>query len=88
MLVYNKVYNKVYNIVDGGLDRDRTGDLLVANEALSQLSYKPIAQGAVGRLAKVVTYMDGTYCLALFAFGVVPSGSYIVSFADLNVKCF
>jgi hypothetical protein len=25
----------------GGRDRDRTGDLLVANEALSQLSYSP-----------------------------------------------
>ena len=25
----------------GGDDRDRTGDLLVANEALSQLSYIP-----------------------------------------------
>jgi hypothetical protein len=27
----------------GGRDRDRTGDLLVANEALSQLSYSPIS---------------------------------------------
>jgi hypothetical protein len=26
---------------DGGADRDRTGGLLVANEALSQLSYSP-----------------------------------------------
>ena len=25
----------------GGLDRDRTGDLLVANEMFSQLNYKP-----------------------------------------------
>jgi hypothetical protein len=25
----------------GGADRDRTGGLLVANEALSQLSYSP-----------------------------------------------
>jgi hypothetical protein len=25
----------------GGADRDRTGDLLVANQALSQLSYSP-----------------------------------------------
>ena len=74
--------------VNGGPDRDRTGDLLVANEALSQLSYKPIAQGAVGRLAKVVTYMDGTYCLALFAFGLFPSGSYIISLTELNVKYF
>ena len=74
--------------VNGGPDRDRTGDLLVANEALSQLSYRPIAQGAVGRLAKVVIYMDGTYCLALLAFWVVPSGFYIVSFTELNVKYF
>ncbi len=26
---------------DGGPDRDRTGDLIVANDALSQLSYRP-----------------------------------------------
>ena len=26
---------------DGGRDRDRTGDLIVANDALSQLSYSP-----------------------------------------------
>jgi hypothetical protein len=26
---------------DGGADRDRTGGLLVANQALSQLSYSP-----------------------------------------------
>src|ERR1700747_643577 len=28
----------------GGADRDRTGGLLVANQALSQLSYSPIPQ--------------------------------------------
>ena len=28
----------------GGADRDRTDDLLVANEALSQLSYSPIKE--------------------------------------------
>ena len=28
----------------GGANRDRTGDLLVANEALSQLSYSPKAK--------------------------------------------
>ena len=27
--------------LDGGEYRDRTGDLLVANQALSQLSYRP-----------------------------------------------
>ena len=29
----------------GGADRDRTGDLLVANQALSQLSYSPEGGG-------------------------------------------
>jgi hypothetical protein len=35
--------DKFANIVDlfGGADQDRTDDLLVANEALSQLSYSP-----------------------------------------------
>jgi hypothetical protein len=28
--------------LNGGADRDRTGGLLVANQALSQLSYSPI----------------------------------------------
>ena len=28
-------------VLNGGRDRDRTDDLLVANEALSQLSYTP-----------------------------------------------
>lgn len=31
----------------GGADRDRTGGLLVANEALSQLSYSPTKEGSV-----------------------------------------
>ena len=35
---------------NGGDDRDRTGDLLVANEALSQLSYIPETAPAAGRL--------------------------------------
>jgi hypothetical protein len=30
----------------GGADRDRTGGLLVANEALSQLSYSPTSLSA------------------------------------------
>jgi hypothetical protein len=34
--VFRKLVDKL-----GGRDRDRTGDLLVANEALSQLSYSP-----------------------------------------------
>ena len=31
----------------GGADRDRTGGLLVANQALSQLSYSPLPQWSV-----------------------------------------
>ena len=31
----------------GGAERDRTADLLVANEALSQLSYSPTFLGAL-----------------------------------------
>jgi hypothetical protein len=36
-----------FSVLDGGADRDRTGDLLVANQALSQLSYSPgrVAEG-------------------------------------------
>jgi hypothetical protein len=29
----------------GGRDRGRTGDLIVANDALSQLSYSPTSSG-------------------------------------------
>ena len=32
----------------GGADRDRTGGLLVANQALSQLSYSPMISGGPG----------------------------------------
>ena len=32
----------------GGADRDRTGGLLVANQALSQLSYSPNDSGGPG----------------------------------------
>ena len=32
---------------DGGGERDRTDDLLLAKQALSQLSYTPVPQGAV-----------------------------------------
>jgi hypothetical protein len=32
-----------FTIRDGGADRDRTGDLLLAKQALSQLSYSPQA---------------------------------------------
>jgi hypothetical protein len=32
----------VENECDGGAERDRTADLVIANDALSQLSYSPI----------------------------------------------
>src|SRR5262249_57659581 len=38
--------------IDGGDDRDRTDDLLVANEALSQLSYIPTQDGLPGTHAR------------------------------------
>ena len=33
--------NKGHTINSGGADRDRTDDLVIANDALSQLSYGP-----------------------------------------------
>ena len=35
----------------GGAERDRTADLLVANEALSQLSYSPTPQIGASRIS-------------------------------------
>jgi hypothetical protein len=46
---------KDWNAADGGAERDRTADLVIANDALSQLSYspasvkKPITPAAVVR---------------------------------------
>ena len=37
-----KLVDAQHRIEFGGADRDRTGGLLVANQALSQLSYVPI----------------------------------------------
>ena len=34
--------------VDGGDNRDRTGDLLLAKQALSRLSYIPLMDGGPG----------------------------------------
>ncbi len=36
------------NRVTGGANRDRTGDLLLAKQALSQLSYGPVGYGGSG----------------------------------------
>ena len=33
---------RLLGLKDGGANRDRTGDLLVANQTLSQLSYGPV----------------------------------------------
>jgi hypothetical protein len=33
--------------LDGGPDRDQTDDLVVANDALYQLSYRPVREGEV-----------------------------------------
>ena len=41
-----------FRVKHGGDDRDRTGDLLVANEALSQLSYIPTNQPTNQRVAR------------------------------------
>ena len=34
----------------GGASRDRTDDLIVANDALSQLSYSPLQVGSIAEL--------------------------------------
>lgn len=46
MAILARTQSKLINFCDegvfyGGAERDRTADLLVANEALSQLSYSP-----------------------------------------------
>ena len=42
-------------VIFGGAERDRTADLLVANEALSQLSYSPPPDGTCSTLAGTST---------------------------------
>src|SRR5205814_9073479 len=44
--------------ISGGADRDRTGGLLVANQALSQLSYSPDLVG-LGRLELPTSRLSG-----------------------------
>ena len=46
----------------GGRDRDRTGDLLVANEALSQLSYSPTSSKSILANAQVLANTPYTAC--------------------------
>ena len=41
------------SIIAGGAGRDRTGDLLSANQALSQLSYSPMLYHSAIRMEKV-----------------------------------
>ncbi len=45
-------------LVFGGPERDRTADLLVANEALSQLSYRPVLPANMQRTGKVSAAQD------------------------------
>ena len=45
--------------VSGGADRDRTGGLLVANQALSQLSYSPTIMVGLGRLELPTSSLSG-----------------------------
>ena len=49
-LIFKELKNLTQHFVleDGGADRDRTDDLLLAKQALSQLSYSPLKQVAVG----------------------------------------
>ena len=42
----------------GGADRDRTGGLLVANQALSQLSYSPLTQSPGTQLSVPVRSLE------------------------------
>ena len=51
----------------GGADRDRTGGLLVANQALSQLSYSPIELGASSRELRANQDSDFTRSSQLIA---------------------
>ena len=43
----------------GGASRDRTGDLLVANQALSQLSYGPSLMVGLGGVAPPTSPLSG-----------------------------
>jgi hypothetical protein len=43
----------------GGASRDRTGDLLVANQTLSQLSYGPLSDGQKSPAALLARRLKG-----------------------------
>ena len=43
----------------GGADRDRTGDPLVANQGLSQLSYSPVEVVGLGRVELPTSPLSG-----------------------------
>jgi hypothetical protein len=44
----------VFSVLTGGASRDRTGDLLLAKQALSQLSYGPVRSARVWPADKLV----------------------------------
>ncbi len=62
-------------IVFGGPDRDRTDDLVIANDALSQLSYRPVLPngeglydgGCAGCQASLAILIVNDYCANSFA---------------------
>jgi hypothetical protein len=43
----------------GGADRDRTGDLMLAKHALSQLSYSPVEMVGLGRVELPTSPLSG-----------------------------
>src|SRR5579884_1116963 len=63
----------------GGASRDRTDDLIVANDALSQLSYSPTDARARGCAA-----LDGTVILAAWKWEVQWSGDACVARCALS----
>jgi hypothetical protein len=44
---------------DGGADRDRTGDPLLAKQVLSQLSYSPVRMVGLGRFELPTSPLSG-----------------------------
>jgi integrase-like protein len=72
----------------GGRDRDRTGDLLVANEALSQLSYSPIPSRwlFVVYLNHVASTIRSRSSVSRWRLPGVNSGKYVRLFAAPKAK--
>ena len=52
------------SIVFGGASRDRTDDLIVANDALSQLSYSPTVCGSINFISVCRAGLHASHCSA------------------------